>query len=207
MALVLMSALMAACGGDAATQIVVPTVIIPPTDAPTTAPVPTVAPAEPTIVPTPVNTPTSVPATPTTPPSPTPSDATPTVTIGGASFTVDLADAPEKRFQGLSGREILEESTGMLFVFQEERQHTFWMKDMRFPLDMIWITAECTIADIIADVPNPPPDQKNGALPTYSPLAPGTFVLELNAGVAAASGLQTGDQMTLGGSLTGQFGC
>lgn len=192
--------LMAACGGDAATQIVVPTVIIPPTDAPTAAPVPTVAPAEPTIVPTPVN-------TPTTPPSPTPSDATPTVTIGGASFTVDLADTPEKRFQGLSGREILEEGTGMLFVFQEERQHTFWMKDMRFPLDMIWITAECTIADIIADVPNPPPDQKNGALPTYSPSAPGTFVLELNAGVAAASGLQTGDQMTLGGSLTGQFGC
>ena len=82
----------------------------------------------------------------------------------------------------------------MLFVFQEERQHTFWMKDMRFPLDMIWITAECTIADIIADVPNPPPDQKNGVLPTYSPSAPGTFVLELNAGVAAASGLQTGDK-------------
>lgn len=200
MALVLMPALMAACGGDAATQIVVPTVIIPPTDAPTAAPVPTVAPAEPTIVPTPVN-------TPTTPPSPTPSDATPTVTIGGASFTVDLADTPEKLFQGLSGREILEEGTGMLFVFQEERQHTFWMKDMRFPLDMIWITAECTIGDIIADVPNPPPDQKNGALPTYSPSAPSTFVLELNAGVAAASGLQTGDQMTLGGSLTGQFGC
>ncbi len=192
--------LMAACGGDAATQIVVPTVIIPPTDAPTAAPVPTVAPAEPTIVPTPIN-------TTTTPLSPTQSDATPTVTIGGASFTVDLADTPEKRFQGLSGREILEEGTGMLFVFQEERQHTFWMKDMRFPLDMIWITAECTIADIIADVPNPPPDQKNGALPTYSPSAPGTFVLELNAGVAAASGLQTGDQMTLGGSLTGQFGC
>ena len=191
---------MADCGGDVATQIVVPTVIIAPTAAPTAAPVPTVAPAEPTIVPTPVN-------TPTTPPSPTPSDATPTVTIGGASFTVDLADTPEKRFQGLSGREILEEGTGMLFVFQEERQHTFWMKDMRFPLDMIWITAECTIADIITDVPNPPPDQKNGALPTYSPSAPGTFVLELNAGVAAASGLQTGDQMTLGGSLTGQFGC
>ena len=57
---------------------------------------------------------------------------------------MDLADTPEKRFQGLSGREILEEGTGMLFVFQEERQHTFWMKDMRFPLDMIWITAECT---------------------------------------------------------------
>jgi uncharacterized membrane protein (UPF0127 family) len=200
---------MAACGGDAATQIAPPTVTIAPTAAPTAAPVSTVAPAEPTIAPTPVNTPTSVPPTPTEPPpsSPPPSDTTPTVTIGGASFTVDLADTPEKRFQGLSGREVLEEGTGMLFVFQEERQHTFWMKDMRFPLDMIWITAECAIADIIADVPNPPPDQIDGVLPTYSPSAPGTFVLELNAGVAASSGLQTGDQMSLSGSLTGRFGC
>ena len=205
--MILISSLMAACGGDATTQIVPPTVTIAPTDAPTAAPVPTVATAEPTLMPTLANPLTRVPATPTVPPSPTPIDTTPTVTIGGASFTVDLADTPETRFQGLSGRPVLEEGTGMLFVFQEERQHTFWMKDMRFPLDMIWINADCAIADIIADVPNPPPDQKDGALPTYSPSAPGTFVLELNAGVAAASGLQTGDQMTLGGSLTARFGC
>ncbi len=95
----------------------------------------------------------------------------------------------------------------MLFVFQEERPHTFWMKDMHFPLDIIWINAECSIADIIADVPNPPPDQEDGALPTYSPSAPATYVLELNAGVAAASDLQTGDLITLGGNLAGRFGC
>ena len=120
---------------------------------------------------------------------------------------MDLAETPEKRTQGLSGRPVLEDGTGMLFVFQEERQHTFWMKDMRFPLDMIWINSECALADIIPDIPHPPPDQKNSALPTYSPSAPGSFVLELNAGVAAASGLQTGDMMTLGGNLTGRFGC
>ncbi len=95
----------------------------------------------------------------------------------------------------------------MLFVFQEERQHTFWMKDMLFPLDIIWINSGCAIADIIADVPNPSPEQEDGALPTYSPSAPGVYVLELNAGVAAASGLRTGDLITLGGSLTGRFGC
>ena len=95
----------------------------------------------------------------------------------------------------------------MLFVFQEERLHTFWMKDMSFPLDMIWINAECSITDIIADVPNPPPDRKDKALPTYSPSAPATYMLELNAGVAAASGLQTGDLITLGGNLAGRFGC
>jgi uncharacterized membrane protein (UPF0127 family) len=198
---------MASCSGDAGTQIVPPPIIIAPTGAPTAAPVSTVAPAEPTLVPTLANTPASVTTEQSATPSPTPIDTTPTVKIGGASFTVDLADTPEKRFQGLSGRPVLEKGTGMLFVFQEERQHTFWMKDMRFPLDIVWISAQCIVADIIADVPNPPLDQPDGILPTYSPSAPGTFVLELNAGVAAETGLQTGDRMTLTGSLTGRFGC
>ena len=120
---------------------------------------------------------------------------------------MDLADTPEKRFQGLSGRPILEDGTGMLFVFQRESRHTFWMKDMRFPLDMVWINADCAVVDITADVPRPPPGQDDGALPTYSPSAPAIYVLEINAGTAAATGLQTGDLVTLSGSLTGRFGC
>jgi len=201
-AFVLMSVLMASCGGNEA--LIEPAT---PKVKPTATIVSAAVPTKITAIPTPINTPTSVPATPPVPPSPTATDTTPTVTIGGASFTVNLADTPEKRFQGLSSRPVLEEGTGMLFVFQEERQHAFWMKDMRFPLDMIWINAQCVIADIIPDVPNPPPDQNDGALPTYSPSAPGTFVLELNSGIAASSGIQTGDRMTLAGSLTGRFGC
>ena len=131
----------------------------------------------------------------------------PTVTISGVAFTVDVADTPEKRFQGLSGRPVLEEGTGMLFIFQEERKHTFWMKDMRFPLDMVWINASCAVADITTDVPSPPPDSDDSVLPTYSPSAPATYNLEISAGVAAASGLKTGDTVTFGGSLSGRFGC
>ncbi|MCH2518783.1 MAG: DUF192 domain-containing protein [Dehalococcoidia bacterium] len=131
----------------------------------------------------------------------------PTVSISGVSFTVDVADTPEKRFQGLSGRPVLEEGTGMLFIFQEERKHTFWMKDMRFPLDMVWIDASCAVADITTGVPSPPPDSNDSVLPTYSPSAPATYNLEINAGVAAASGLKTGDPVTFGGTLTGRFGC
>ena len=63
---------------------------------------------------------------------------------------MDVADTPEKRFQGLSGRPVLEEGTGLLFIFQEERKHTFWMKDIRFPLDMVWISAACAVAVRIA---------------------------------------------------------
>ncbi len=204
MAFALVSTLLASCGGEV-------TPIPAPTAALTTTPLPAAVPAEPTIastpVPTPMTTPTSVPYTQTITPSASPASTTPTITIGDVSFTVDLADTPEKRTQGLSGRPVLEDGTGMLFVFQEERQHAFWMKDMNFPLDMIWINAECVIADIIADVPHPEPGQEDGVLPTYSPSAPATYVLELNAGVAATVGLQTGDVMTLEGSLTGRFGC
>lgn len=206
MAIAVVSAVMASCGGDAA-QVEPATPTIPATYTPTATSVSTTVPAKVTVVPTPTNAPTKVPATPTTRPSSPPISANPTITIGGATFTVDLADTPEKRFQGLSDRPFLENGTGMLFVFQEERQHTFWMKDMLFPLDIIWINSGCAIADIIADVPNPSPEQEDGALPTYSPSAPAAYVLELNAGVAAASGLQTGDLISLGGSLTGRFGC
>ena len=131
----------------------------------------------------------------------------PTVTISGVAFTVDVADTPEKRFEGLSGRPVLEEGTGMLFIFQEERKHTFWMKDMRFPLDMVWINASCAVANITTDVPSPPPDPDDSVLPTYSPSAPATYNLEINAGVAAASDLKTSDTVTFGGSLSGRFGC
>ena len=136
-----------------------------------------------------------------------PPTGAPTVTIGGASFTVDVADTPEKRFQGLSGRPVLEDGTGMLFVFQEERNHTFWMKDMRFSLDMVWINAACVVADITADIPRPPPDSDDSSLATYSPSAPASYNLEIYAGVAAEYGLKTGYPVTFGGTLTGRFGC
>ena len=154
----------------------------------------------PTATATPTSAPTATPVSKVIPPEPT-------VTIGGVSFTVDVADTPEKRFQGLSGRPVLEEGTGLLFIFSEERKHTFWMKDMRFPLDMVWISASCTVADITTDVPQPPPDSADSVLPTYSPSAPATYNLEINAGVAAASGLKTGNPVTFGGTLTGRFGC
>ena len=50
---------------------------------------------------------------------------------------------PEERSQGLSGRPNLAAGTGMLFVFEQAGSYAFWMKDMRFPLDMVWIDAQC----------------------------------------------------------------
>jgi len=95
----------------------------------------------------------------------------------------------------------------MLLIFHEEGQHTFWMKGMRLQLDMVWTSADCAVADTTADVPHPPPGQDDGALPTYSPSDPATYTLEFNASPASLAGLQTGDRVTLDGSLTGRFGC
>ena len=206
----LVSAIITSCGGEAP-QSQPPTGAVTPSVVPTATPGSGIVSPKSTVIPTPPNTPTGVPktvpsVTPITP-SASPVSTIPTVTIGGVSFTVDVADTPEKRFQGLSGRPVLEDGTGMLFIFQEERKHTFWMKDMRFPLDMVWINAACSVADITADIPNPLTGQADGALPTYSPSAAATYNLEINAGVAAASGLKTGDAVAFGGSLTGRFGC
>jgi len=129
------------------------------------------------------------------------------VRIGSAAYTVDLAVLPEERRQGLSGREYLAQDSGMLFVFEEERQLNFWMKDMRFPLDIIWIDAGCRLLEVAADVPTPPPDADDSEVPrAYSP-SPARYVLEVNAGEAARNGLAPGDPVQFLGSIYGRHGC
>ncbi len=129
------------------------------------------------------------------------------VTIDDATFTVDVADTGAARAQGLSGRPSLDPGTGMLFIFDEERNLTFWMKEMRFPLDIVWIRSDCTIADITRNVPIPEPNQSLAQLPRFSPSVPSQYVLEINAGVAEGAGLDIGDAVAFTGTLKGQYGC
>ena len=89
------------------------------------------------------------------------------VSIGDGIYWVDLAVTPEERTQGLSGRPSIREDQGMLFVYDEDGPRTFWMPDMHFPLDMVWIRADCTVAGVTADVPNPPLDTPRDQLELY----------------------------------------
>ena len=130
-----------------------------------------------------------------------------TVRVGDASFTVEVADKPELRYQGLSGRPALPAGTGMLFVFQREGTHTFWMKDMRFPLDMMWIDAACTVVHVTRNVPPPEPGQALSDLPTYGPTTSVLYVLEINAGAAGLAGVRLGDPVRFIGGLAGKYGC
>jgi hypothetical protein len=105
---------------------------------------------------------------------------------------VDIAATPAARAQGLSGRASLGEDEGMLFLFPAPGQHQFWMKDMLFPLDFLWIR-EGRIIDMSVDVQPPSPD---GDMHIVSPFEPADTVLEVRAGFAAAHGLRTGLPVT-----------
>ena len=70
------------------------------------------------------------------------------VEIGGSIVNVAIADTPESREQGLSGRPGLAANEGMLFVFPKDGRYAFWMKDMQFAIDITWISYSKEIVDI-----------------------------------------------------------
>lgn len=173
-----------------------------PTPTATTTPMPTLTPrlgveTMPTVreiaTPTPTSTPTFRPKE-----TPTPTDTsaippeTPAAFFPGASFAVELALTPDERRQGLSDRESLAPGTGMLFVFAPRTAGPFWMLRMRFPIDMVWISENCAVADVTAEVPAPDPDTTTANLPTYSSSSPAGYVLEINAGKAAEYSIEAG---------------
>jgi hypothetical protein len=69
------------------------------------------------------------------------------VSIDGYNMTADLALTSEQREKGLSVKDKLKEKEAMLFVFEESAKHSFWMKDMKFPIDIIWFVLD-TVAGI-----------------------------------------------------------
>jgi len=113
------------------------------------------------------------------------------VEIGGREISVEIADEPDEQVQGLSGREGLPENEGMLFVFERPGFYKFWMKGMRFALDLVWIGADWKIVGVSRNVP---PESYPGAI---LPPARAQYVLELDAGLAAKYGLKPGDNVIL----------
>ena len=125
--------------------------------------------------------------------------ASPTVSVGGAAFDVEIAFTTEARTRGLSGRDSLADGVGMLFVFDGGAASAFWMREMRFNLDFVWIGDGCEVVDIHADVPAPPAGTALGDLPLYSSDPPARYNLEINAGAAAARGIEIGDAVKFSG--------
>lgn len=126
---------------------------------------------------------------------------------GDVNYIIDVAATPDDRYQGLSGREFMDRDAGMLFVFEEDSQLHFWMKEMHFPLDIIWIDGQCQVIDVAADVPTPPPDAESADIPRVQSPSPARYVLELNAGEWVRTGMSPGDSVEFLGAIAGQYGC
>ena len=112
-------------------------------------------------------------------------------TSSGKEISVEVADTVEKRSLGLGKRSGLENGWGMLFVFEKRKQHGFWMKDMLFPLDIIWLDNH-RIVHILRNVQ----PAKSGVIPpVMTPPVSGNFVLEIDSGRADELKLQVGQRL------------
>lgn len=114
------------------------------------------------------------------------------VQIAGQNVKVDLALSTATQEEGLSGRASLVENTGMLFVFLNPGKYAFWMKDMKFAIDMVWISEDLKVVYI----------QKNATPASYpATFGPGIsdryaeYVLEVPSGFVDKNGLKLGDSL------------
>ena len=101
------------------------------------------------------------------------------IKIGNCQLNVEIVHSPNSITQGLSGRTSIG-SDGMLFVLPNKDRHTFWMPDMNFSLDIIWLD-ENLVTDISHNVPYPDKSTPHSQLPLYKPQKPVNLVLELAA--------------------------
>ena len=114
--------------------------------------------------------------------------------IRGRVYGLEVVRAGEPGYyKGLGERDALPQDRGMLFLESQDVATTFWMKGMRFPLDIVWIDWAGRIVHLERNVPHQPgaPDNQ---LVIYRPASPARAVLELNAGQADTYGFQVGDQ-------------
>lgn len=119
----------------------------------------------------------------------------PKVKVGEVEVFVDIADTNSERQKGLSGQ-TLEESEGMLFIFdQKDTLPSFWMKDMEIAIDIIWIDDE-KVQKIDKNV-QPEPGTPDQDLKKYYPAGPVDQVLEVSAGFSEKNNIEVGNNVVL----------
>lgn len=112
--------------------------------------------------------------------------------VGSKAIQVEVVSTAENQAKGLSGRKSLDENSGMLFDFGDYQARTFWMKDMNFPLDIIWISG----GKIVGVDKNAAPEGEFPQTRYYSP-GPVNQVLEMNAGWFERNGVMVGQTFSL----------
>ena len=105
---------------------------------------------------------------------------------------VEIADDNNERMNGLMFRKNLDKNSGMLFVFDDEKNQTFWMKNTLIPLDIIFIDSNLKIVDIKYADPC-----KKDPCAVYTSSKPAKYVLEVNLGFAADNKINVDDKLIL----------
>jgi uncharacterized membrane protein (UPF0127 family) len=103
------------------------------------------------------------------------------VTVNGIKLVADIAETSDQRIKGLSVKDTLGENEAMLFVFNESHEHSFWMKGMKFPIDIIWISQHNEVVHVEHSLEPCNPDS---FCPSYKPDRDSLYVLETVAGFA-----------------------
>jgi uncharacterized membrane protein (UPF0127 family) len=112
---------------------------------------------------------------------------------GGVVIKAEIADTIKKRAEGLMHREHLPKDHGMLFTFDQAQPWTFWMKNTRIPLDIIWMNEKKQIIHIARNVPIC--TRTDDGCPQYQPNDPAMYVLELGGGEAERLKLEKGSKL------------
>lgn len=118
-----------------------------------------------------------------------------TLDIKGNKIQLEVADSVEEQKKGLSGRNSLAENKGMLFTFSKAEMHSFWMKDMKFPIDIIFMDNDKVVT--IYENVQPMINESSTNLTLYTPTAPANKVIELNAGLVKKYDIKEGDIIKL----------
>ncbi len=111
------------------------------------------------------------------------------INIHNSFFNLYLARTKEERQMGLSGREKLTKDEGMFFVFPEEGRHGIWMKDMKFSIDVLWLSKEGEVVHLIENM-------KPESFPkSYYPRNPSIFIVELPVGTISKTKIKVGEKI------------
>ncbi len=114
-----------------------------------------------------------------------------TAVFGQSVIKIHIADTNEERIQGLSGKNSLEKNRGLFFVFEKEDYHGIWMKNMNFPIDIIWFNQQYQVVHIEKNIK--PETYPNVFKPKHESL----YVLEMPAGFADENAIKKGDEINI----------
>lgn len=120
--------------------------------------------------------------------------------LGSGVYGLWVADEETERIQGLSGVEELPRNGGLLMIFDEDRTHGIWMRDMKIPLDIVWINKNKTVVYIVKNA-----SPKLSTDIVFTPNSDARYVVELPAGAVQEAGIKTGMVADFNENATGEW--